>query len=74
VCLAELGVAMSILAPMSCCTLKLRSYCSITWEIPDSTRMVCDEVKSLQYVEATKRETRVASTRYPAAGSAFTLQ
>jgi hypothetical protein len=48
VCLAELGVAMSILAPMSCCTLKLRSYCSITWEIPDSTRMVCDEVKSLQ--------------------------
>lgn len=44
---AEEGEETSTLAPISCCTLKLRSYCSITWDSPDSTRIVCAEVKSL---------------------------
>lgn len=45
-CLLE-GEIMLVLAPMSCCTLKFRSYCSITWLMPDSTRIVCADVKSL---------------------------
>lgn len=42
------GEATSCLEPISCCTLKLRSYCSITWLRPDSTRIVCADVKSLR--------------------------
>jgi hypothetical protein len=43
------------LPPMSCCTLKFRSYCSMTWERPDSTRMVCAEVKSLCQIGVEKK-------------------
>lgn len=50
-CLLDDGLVMSIFAPISCCTLKLRSYCSITCERPDSTRIVCADVKSL-YIDS----------------------